>query len=165
MKKLAAIFLAALLLPTGFGGTASAAPGDVKFRSLAEIEVAGTDAQGKPTIRRLPAGKVVPGEIVIFTNIFTNAGRTQVENLIVTNPIPEHMEYLEGSASTQPGDELTFSVDGGRSFDQAANLSVRTADGNKRKATAADYTHIRWRLKKPLAVNGEGHVEFRARLK
>ena len=64
-----------------------------------------------------------------------------------------------------PGADVTYSVDGGHTFDRAENLKVTGADGNPRLAVAADYTHIRWQLKNSLKVNSMAFVRFRALVK
>ncbi len=74
------------------------------------------------------------------------------------------MRYVADSA-VGPGAEVSYSVDGGRSFDLPENLKVRDRkDGELRPALAADYTHIRWRLKNSLKANSVAFVRFRARV-
>ena len=73
------------------------------------------------------------------------------------------MRYVADSA-VGPGAEVSYSVDGGRSFDRAENLKVPGKDGEPRPAVAADYTHIRWRLKNSLKANSVAFVRFRARV-
>ena len=53
------------------------------------------------------------------------------------------MRYVADSA-VGPGAEVSYSVDGGRTFDMAReSASCRAATASTRPATAADYTHIR----------------------
>lgn len=134
----------------------------ITSEALMEQQVARPD--GKLELVRVPAGKVIPGGTIIFVNSVTNNGTTAAEKIVVTNPIPEQMLYLDGSAAGQ-GTTITFSIDGGQSFDLPGNLKVKKSDGTMRPATAADYTHLRWVLNTPLAPRQTQHVEYRARVK
>jgi hypothetical protein len=64
-----------------------------------------------------------------------------------------------------PGAAVTYSVDGGRTFDRPENLKVPAPDGAVRPAIAADYTDIRWQLKISLKPNSVAFVRFRAVVK
>jgi uncharacterized repeat protein (TIGR01451 family) len=111
-----------------------------------------------------PADRVVSGDWVIYTLDVRNTAATTVRAPTVTYPVPEHMSYVAESA-VGPATEISYSVDGGRSFDAAENLKVQAADGQLRPAAAADYTHIRWHLKNSLKGNSVAFVRFRARVK
>ena len=142
---------------------AALAAEDIRFDSIAEIEVEVVEANGTVVMVRQPAAKVTPGTTVIFTNRFTNDGKEAAENLVITNPIPEQMEYLAGTARGNDA-EVTFSVDG-KTFAAPEELIVTNAAGQTRPAGPGDYTHIRWQLVTSLAPDGSGAVEYRARLK
>jgi len=60
---------------------------------------------------------------------------------------------------------VSFSVDGGRTFDLPENLWVPGPGAQLRPATAADYTHIRWQLKHRLNANSVAFARFRAVVK
>jgi len=60
---------------------------------------------------------------------------------------------------------VSYSVDGGHTFDNAGKLHVPGVDGRPRLAAAADYTHLRWRLKNSLKANSVAFVRFRALVK
>jgi hypothetical protein len=63
------------------------------------------------------------------------------------------------------GAEVSYSVDGGHTFDRPENLSVVPVGGEARLATAADYTHIRWHLKHALQAKAMALARFRAVVK
>lgn len=136
------------------------AAGGLTIRSIAEVEQVGEHA----FTRLVPADRVVPGDRVMYTLEVRNAGATAINAPTVTNPIPLHMQYVEDSA-VGPGAEVSYSVDGGVSFDAAANLKVQAPDGTPRAATAADYTHIRWQLRNTLKAHSIAFVRFRAVVK
>jgi uncharacterized repeat protein (TIGR01451 family) len=133
------------------------------IRSIAEVEFR-SRAAGRETVKLIPADRVVPGDRVIYTLEVRNTGATALETPIVTHPVPEHMRYVADSA-VGPGAEVSYSVDGGHSFERAENLEVMGVDGRRRRAVAADYTHLRWQLKNSLKANSVAFVRFRALVK
>jgi uncharacterized repeat protein (TIGR01451 family) len=136
----------------------------VEIRTLAEVEVEIVAQGGEKEIQRMEAAKVIPGDEVIYTIHYANVGGEPAENIVITDPIPEHMLYLEGSASGE-GSVVTFSVDDGKSFDVEGNLKVPVEDGSERPAEPSDYTHVKWTLERELEPEAEGFVTFRAQLK
>ncbi len=153
-----------ILAPSAFGQ----APGSaLEVKSIAEIEskVQPKFGQhGPPAVKLVPADRVVPGDRVIYTLEVRNAGATVVDTPSVSYRIPEHMRYVADSA-VGPGAEVSYSIDGGRTFERAENLKVIGAGGKARAAVAADYTDIRWKLKNSLKVNSVAFVRFRALVK
>jgi uncharacterized repeat protein (TIGR01451 family) len=131
------------------------------IKAIAEVE-SKSIVRGREVIKLTPADRVVPGDQVIYTLEVRNTGAA-LEAPVIVHPIPEHMRYVADSA-VGPGAEVSYSVDGGRSFDRAENLKVPGKDGEARPALAADYTHIRWRLKNSLKANSVAFVRFRARV-
>jgi hypothetical protein len=73
------------------------------------------------------------------------------------------MSYVDQSAEGK-GMKIDFSADKGKGYGDPDKLVITDAQGMKRKAGPADYTHIRWTLTKPLPAGGSGSVSFRARL-
>jgi uncharacterized repeat protein (TIGR01451 family) len=158
--KKALILGLALLLPAW--GARAVADG-IEVKAVAEIEVKVKAEDGKEVIQRQPAKKVPPGVAVIYTLHAANTGKSPATDVVVTDPIPEHMDYVDGSASTT-GTRLTFSADGGKTFVAKDKLVVKGKDGVTRPATPEEVSHIRWQFEKPLAPGESRSVEFRARV-
>ena len=137
---------------------------EIKLTTVAEVEVTETDAQGNKTVKRVPPSRVVPGTEVIYTITAKNTGTQPADNIVVTNPIPEQTMYVDGSAFGA-GTTITFSVDGGKSYNSADKLTVKGTDGKPRAATAEDYTNVRWTLQFSLQPGQEAPVWFRTRVK
>jgi uncharacterized repeat protein (TIGR01451 family) len=150
------------LLLAGFAAAQSAVD-PLSIRAIAEVEVKTVD-RGHASVKLVPADRVVPGDRVIYTLEVRNTSAAVIDAPTVIHPVPEHMRYVADSA-VGPGAEVSYSVDGGKSFDRAGNLMVKTADEASRPATAADYTHIRWHLKNSLKANSVAFVRFRALVK
>jgi uncharacterized repeat protein (TIGR01451 family) len=160
MKTLITIS-SALIMLSSFAQAYAA--GSIQLKTVAEVETTVTDERGKKETKRRPAAKVVPGTEVIYTITVKNSGDEAATNVVVTDPIPEHMIYIDGSAS---GDKstITFSVDGGNNYASSEKLQVKNAAGLSQAAKATDYTHIRWVLNFTLKPNESAPVWFKARL-
>ena len=159
MKRL--INISACLLLAFFSSQLMA---QIEVTTVAETEATETDAQGNKTVRRTAATSVVPGTEVIYTITAKNTGNDPASNIVVNNPVPANTVYVDGSAFGADT-EITFSVDGGKSYDKASELKVSDAAGNSRAARAEDYTHVRWTLQVELQPGQQAEVWYRARVK
>ena len=127
-----------------------------------EVEVVEKGAKIKKVA---PAQKTVPGDEVLYTITYTNKTAKPAEKVAVTNPVPKHTRYKDGSAAGD-GAEIAYSVDGGKTFATPDKLSVAIKDksgkDSVRPAVAQDYTHIRWLLKQNVAPGQSGSMRFYA---
>jgi uncharacterized repeat protein (TIGR01451 family) len=157
--KRIAIYL--LLLGVLSANTAIAQQGNVQLEHKAEQRQSFVDENGVEQTRMTEAARVIPGEEIFFTVTYSNNGDEPAENIIITNPVPNNMDYVNGSAS---GDNTTimFSVDGGNNFDVPQNLTVTDTEGSQKPASAVDYTHIRWTVEGDIASGTSGTVQFSA---
>jgi hypothetical protein len=86
----------------------------------------------------------------LYTLRFRHEGEAPLAVLQLVHPLPAGEEYVPHSA-TGPRAEISYSVDGGRSFGRPGELR-RPADpddsgqATDRAATPADYSHIRWEI-------------------
>jgi len=119
-----------------------------------------TNEAGQTEVRRLPATSIVPADTVIFVIEYANTGADPADDVLITNPVPEHMQYVEDSARGE-NTVISFSVDGGRTYLPRAALVVAAGDST-RPATQEDITHINWALTVPVAPGAAGTVEYRA---
>jgi len=135
----------------------------VTIKTIAERVVTRQSGERKSE-QLMPADHVVPGDMVIYTIEVRNEGPDAVDGYSFTSEVPEHMVYVADSA-VAPGAEVSFSVDGGRSFDAAEKLTVHGADGKQRPARPADYTAIRWTLRNRLKSGSTVLARYRAVLR
>ncbi len=156
---------AIVLATLGFsaGALAQSSEGKIELTSVAEVEVEIEKENGEIELRRVPAKKILPGNEVIYTITATNVSGVPVGDVVITDPVPEHMKYREGTAIGR-GTEIAFSVDQGSSYDVASRLKVVDADGTVRPATPEDYTHIRWKFTQELTPGTSQWVRFGATL-
>ena len=136
----------------------------VELVTKAEREVEFVE-KGVKVKKVAPVQKMVPGDEVLYTITYANKTVKPAEKVTVTNPVPKHTRYKDGSAAGE-GTDITFSVDDGKTFATPDKLTVAIKDKAgkdvTRTAVAQDYTHIRWVLKQNVAPGQSGAVRFRA---
>lgn len=119
---------------------------------------------GRRQVRLVPADRVVVGDPVVYSLAVHNEGLRPANGVVVTSPIPGRMRYLGGTA-VGPGAQVSFSVDGGRTYGQPQTLRVPGVRGGLRRALPADYTDIRWILQDTLQPGSVAFVRFTAVLR
>jgi uncharacterized repeat protein (TIGR01451 family) len=142
---------------------AGAAHASVELNTVALTEITTTNEAGQEVTTRVQAGKVVPGDEVIYTINFVNHGTDPAADIVITNPIPDHMVFTKVEDSPRAA-AVSMSADGGSRYDAPRNLTVTDAKGQMRPAKATDFTHVRWVFQEPLEPGAEGSVSFRAQL-
>lgn len=168
MKGIGAGIMAGILaLCMAVPATAAAPPKDaIEVTTMAVVDLVHKNEKGEKTVvqKDVSAAKIVPGDVVTFTLTYTNRGTQPATGVVITNPVPDHMTYLDKSAEGK-GTKIDFSVNRGKSYDAPDRLTVKDAQGKVRPARGQDYTHVRWVLGTPLAPGGSGTVSFKAQVK
>jgi len=159
MLRLSACAIPLLLLASV---VRAAPPGSIKLQTIAQQEKVVVGKDGKKHTEIVPAGRVLPGVEVIYTVKYTNVGKKPAENVVVDDPVPAHMNYIDGSA-TGDNTAISYSIDGGKHWSaMLETLEIHNSDGTTRSATARDVTNIRWVVKGKLAPGASGRVQYRA---
>lgn len=162
MRKSRLLPIVHLLLLLGAASfNVAAADAGIRIASIAETEIEVVASDGRKEIRRTALDRAIPGTEVIYTNRFENLSGKPAQELVIDNPIPKETAYKAGSAFGKDT-QITFSADGGKTFDVAAKLKVDGADGRQRVARPDEYTHIRWTRPGRFAAGNAGEVGFRA---
>lgn len=103
-----------------------------------------------------------PGDVIRYTIIATNIGDGVLTSPLITDPIPQGVEYLPNSAEGL-NSVITFSVNNGQLF-QAWPPTYRVKNENgefEEKLASPDMvTHVRWELTKPLEPNQSHQLGF-----
>ncbi|NBD17637.1 MAG: DUF11 domain-containing protein [Cyanobacteria bacterium] len=102
---------------------------------------------------------VVPGDTLRYVVMGTNEGGEAANNLTVTQPIPQQMVYVLGSANSSNNAVITYSINNGETFVANPTIKVEQPDGTvvEKPAPASAYTHIRWDF--PSAIAPEDNLE------
>jgi uncharacterized repeat protein (TIGR01451 family) len=156
-------FVGTIFLVAALANSATAAAQVILENSVEKVETFVNEA-GEPQRRLVDADSVVPGDELRYTITFANDGGESVDagSVVITNPIPEETEYLNGTAFGS-GTDIVFSVDG-EIFAAPEVLRV-TRDGIEIPASAKDYESIRWVFRPALEPGETGNVSFSVRLK
>lgn len=142
---------------------AASAASPVTITSQVNELVQQMDANGQTQLVAVKPDQIVPGDRILYTTNITNHGGQASDNIVVTNPIPEHVRYLGGTAQGR-NFTIVYSLDG-QQFGQPEQLQVRDANGQVRQAKPAEYTHIRWQYKVALQPAEAQQISFQAQLK
>lgn len=157
MKRI--IFLSCLLLTP----LLAMAAGEIELKSSVEKVVTYTDSKGVERERLAATDTVLPGDVVIYTITYSNISDKAVDEVVITNPVPDATRYLADSARGE-NTTITFSVDG-KTFTAADELTVTDKDGKTRPAVADDYAAVRWVFNGELPAGQRGIASFRAQVK
>lgn len=149
-------------LLAAFALQAAPANGSIELQSVATQQKVTVEKDGSKHTEMVPAARVTPGTEVTYTVTYHNVGSKPAGDVVINNPVPEHMDYVADSA-TGANSTISYSADGGKSWAATlAQLSVKGADGSMRPATEKDCTHIRWVVNGKVAPGAKGSVSFRA---
>jgi len=153
--------LAVILLPIG-----AVAKPLVSVSITAEKEVTVVKS-GQKSTKKVAANKIDVGDVVFYTVNYLNSGDEAATGAVLDDPIPQGTVYLPGSAFGA-GAEITFSIDGGKSFKKPSLLiyEVKNPNGSVEKRTASpeEYTHIRWVISR-IDAGARGTVGFQVKIK
>jgi uncharacterized repeat protein (TIGR01451 family) len=133
----------------------------VETKLIAEVLETVQTPEGKQIQRLVPADVIAQGQVVYYTVQIRNPTGQPARRVTVVQRIPANTTYVKNSASG-PSAEISFSVDHGRTFGRAEELTVASPDGGARRARPEDYTHIRWQLRNVLAPGAVALVRFQA---
>ena len=137
--------------------------GHIKLQTVGLQEKVTVAKDGSKHTDIVPADHVLPGVEVIWNVNYEIIGSDPVTDAVITDPVPANMTYVDGSASGA-NTEVTFSVDGGKTWGTPDKLQIKNADGTVRDALPKDYTNVRWVVKGTLKPGAKGTVTFHATL-
>ena len=150
--------MAMLLLASSEAGADETVAVDTEL--IAEVRENVSPTAGREAYRFAPAKLLTQGQVVYYTLRITNPTALFARGVTVVQPVPANTTYIADSAAG-PGALISFSVDGGRTFAPAEALKI-DIEGVTQPAQAAQYTHIRWQLRNPLAPGATALARFRA---
>ena len=121
---------------------------EVKMVLSAEKQVVTTNSEGKEVITwEAVEGDITvrPGDVLRYTLLSENAGDKPAAELKINQPVPNQTAYILDSARAN-GAELTYSIDGGKTYSAQPMVEVTQPDGTVKMepAPAEAYTHVQW---------------------
>ena len=136
-------------------------PRELLVTSALERIGAAADGDAAASVEISSVPSAAHADELIVSIRFTNSTEQVLDSIRITSPVPPDLRYIARSASG-PGSDALFSVDGGRTFGLAEELTLAAPDGAVRGADPSDYTHVRWVLRAPLDAGATGIARFRA---
>jgi len=160
---LGVVMATALVVVAPAAAVAAPEPGGIALSIEQFQEVVVKDKNGKESKKLEPLTTAAPGREVVFVMNYHNRGAKPADGVVLTNPVPKELLYVDGSQQGE-GTQFSLSVDGGKTFGALEALKVAGADGSPRPATAADVTTLRWKVAS-VKAGAKGKVSYRAVLK
>ncbi len=134
--------------------------------SIAQFKEVAEPKGGARATRLVPADAVSPGDVIEYVLTYANQGDAPAVDANIDDAIPKGTTYVANSA-TGNGAEVAFSADGGKTFAPPVKLTYeyRLPSGavEKRVATPAEYTHVRFTVKQ-VPAGATGKVSFRVKV-
>lgn len=143
----------------------------VQLNLIGEKQVISKDDQGKAVISWKGGNQlaVQAGDVLRYRLVGQNESDRSIKNLTLNQPIPKGTVFVlkSAQATTSQTAQITYSIDGGRSFVAAPTVQVTLANGKveTRPAPAEAYTHIRWNLPGMLAAKAPISAEYQVKVR
>lgn len=155
-----------LLVALAMLGSVATQADEIETSLVAEVRVEVPAPDNRRIARLVPATMLQQGQEIFYTVRIRNSGNVPARDVEVVQRIPENTTYVADSAAG-PGAEVSVSADGGATFGKEGRLTVTEQPTPvhtplTRPATPQDYTHVRWRLRNPLAPGAVALARFRA---
>lgn len=158
-------FLAGIFLLCGGLAQAQQQP-RLELKTTVEKEIK-VKKKGQWVAERTAAVETGPGDVLVFTIVYQNAGKNAAVDARIVNPLPKGVAYLPDSAEGKDAD-ITFSIDQGHTWHKPpVMMQMKKPDGvfENRPAPPGSYTHISWVIKKPVLPGKSGRVSFKGTVK
>lgn len=150
--------------------------------ALAQRQLSSGGSQGRPEVKIVLAGavergdeavpldrveSVQPGEVLRWNLTSVNEGTGAAREYKAVGDIPQGTTFIAGSAAAERGSNVTYSIDGGKTFSTQPIIEERQADGTTRQkpAPVSMYTQVRYEWKDELASGGRLGASYKVRVK
>ena len=137
----------------------------------AQKQIVQKDTQGKQKITWQPLqGRVtvMPKDVIRYTITGANNSDREVNNLVVTQPIPQRTAYVLNSVTVNhPGAIVTYSINNVKTFVEKPIIRVKLANGKveTQPAPAEMYTHVRWKFAQAINPKTAVNAAYLVRVK
>lgn len=161
----------ALIAISAFATAAAFAQKQLAARAGGHPEVkvilTGTVARGSEAIALDKAGAVHPGEVLDWKIVSSNDGDGAAREYKTVAHVPAGTSLVAGSASAEYGAQVSYSIDGGRSFSPQPTVEEKQADGTVKKVPApvSMYTEVRYEWAEPFAAGSKLEASYKVRVK
>ena len=151
----------ALALWLGAAAAATAAGPDLQIAVTVEREVRSATPGGQVRVVRQPVTETRPGDVLVYTLQYHNAGDAPAVRAVIAEPVPAGTVLLRGSTVVQGG-SVEFSTDG-KSWSGWPRVQRATLGGQPEEVDAppAAVRSVRFVLQDAIPVGGVGSASFK----
>ena len=149
--------------------------------SFAQRQFAHLEA-GRPEVKVIMAGAVEreagpvaldkveavkPGDVLRWNITSMNEGTASARDYKTVGHIPKGTTFIAGSAESENGSTVTYSIDGGKSFSTLPIIEEQQADGSVKKVAApvSMYTEVRYEWSDALAAGSKLTASYKVRVR
>ncbi|HYY94228.1 MAG TPA: hypothetical protein VE713_06885 [Pyrinomonadaceae bacterium] len=167
-KKLGVAPLVALCVVALCGAAALAqlAPAQ-KGRPEVKVQLSGSVEREGKSLSLERVENVKPGEILDWQIVSSNDGNGPARDYKAVGHIPIGTVLVAGSAAGESGSTVTYSIDGGQTFQTQPIIEEKQADGTVKRVPApvSMYTEVRYEWSDALAAGGKLSASYKVRVK
>jgi hypothetical protein len=169
-KRSRAALLAAVAL-VALGAAAAVAQKQLAARAAGRPEIkvtlSASVARGEGSVALDKAGSVHPGEVLDWKITSANEGDGAARQYKTVGHVPQGTSFVAGSAAAEYGAQVTYSIDGGKSFEAQPTIEEKQSDGAVKRVPApvSMYTEVRYEWADPLAAGSTLSANYKVRVK
>ena len=132
-----------------------------------KVALAGSVERGGARLALDKVDHVKPGEILDWQIVSSNEGTGAARDYKTVGHIPAGTVLVAGSASGENGSQVTYSIDGGKTFSTQPVIEERQPDGTVKQVAApvSMYTEVRYEWSDALAPGGKLSASYKVRVK
>jgi uncharacterized repeat protein (TIGR01451 family) len=110
---------------------------------------------------------VSPGEKIHWNVVSKNEGNANAEGFKTVVKVPEGTSFVSGTARGDASANVTYSIDGGKSFTEQPMVDEKQIDGTVKKVPAlvSTYTNIQFQWESSLAAGNYLAAEYQVQVK
>ncbi len=107
----------------------------------------------KKGFKLVPITKAFPGDVIVYSIAANNISTKPINKLVINQKIRPGTSYVLSSATPVKGTNLTFSIDGGKTYTAAPIIA-------KKPAPATSYTNVRWAFVGSIAPKSQSALSY-----
>jgi hypothetical protein len=132
-----------------------------------KVTLAGMVARGEERVALDKAVAVHPGEILDWKITSANEGDGAAREYKTIAHVPAGTSLVAGSATAEYGAQVSYSIDGGKTFSAQPVIDEKQADGTVKRVAApvSMYTEVRYEWADPLAAGSTLNASYKVRVK
>ncbi|MCY7368015.1 MAG: hypothetical protein LH474_07670 [Chamaesiphon sp.] len=112
----------------------------------------------KKGFKLIPVTKVTPGDEIVYSIAASNISNTPISKLVINQKIRSGTTYVLNSATPIKSADLTFSIDGGKTYTAKPII-------DKKPAVASQYTNVRWAFVGSIAPKSQSNLSYEVQIR